>query len=428
MAIFIDPAKIDSAADSWSGFIYQGKVALYHVLRLLIEDDQSSSYHLQLDSLEDFAIVDKNIHQLSLHQVKALGSHLYSSYVNAFKKLEDRLLLYPCGKASFHLAIANEKTKAQIETIHTTIEIYEYRDGNSFCSLDNIDQSIEQLIIEYFTNKNLFGNNNQNYVEIVRNCLEDIIVSQIIAIHACNHRRNGLRLNEAAYYFTIPFTSFINLLQTDLNTKTADEEYYLNITKKLINKYYSEFALELCEELIEEGLVLTEEQKLKLDNYLLEINSLDKAELMSFMKNLMPHREFKLKTLFDFKDNNVSQDEFKDSFLRCLFELIVPTFKIREGLMWSSNDSKKYTATSIYAPQSDLKKICKKIYKNIIDNSFEIPYQSDYLITKDLEIDSIEIGLNNQIKIPEDNDIKNNITKWSNVGLVKIETAKNILV
>jgi hypothetical protein len=72
-------------------------------------------------------------------------------------------------------------------------------------------------------------------------------------------------------------------------------------------------------------------------------------------------------------------------------------------------------------------KICKKIYTNIIDNNFEIPYQSDYLITKDLEIDSIEKELNSQIKIPDDDDIKNNITKWSNVALVKIETAKNIL-
>lgn len=74
-----------------------------------------------------------------------------------------------------------------------------------------------------------------------------------------------------------------------------------------------------------------------------------------------------------------------------------------------------------------INKICKKIYKNIIDNSFEIPYQSDFLITKDIEIGSIREGLNNQIEIPDEINAKNNITKWSNVGLVKIETAKNIL-
>lgn len=427
MAIFIDPAKIDSAADSWSGFVYQGKVGLYQVLRLLIEENKSPNYHLQLDSLEDFAIVDENIKAITLHQVKALGSDSYNSYRNAFVKLEERLVMYPCQGAYFHLAIENQETKAQIEAIHTTINIYQYRDGNAYCGLDNIDDSIGELISIYFVDNNLNEFNNQNYIQIIKNCLEDIIVGQIIAIHACNHRRNGLRLNEAAYYFTIPFKSFIDLLHTDLNSKTADEVYYLNITRKLINKYYTEFALELEEELIEEGLVLTEEQRLKLDNHLLEINSLDKAELISFIKNLMPHREFKLQTLFDFKDKNVIQDDFKDSFLRCLFELKEPVFKIKEGLMWSCADSKKYTATAIYTPQSDLKKTCKKIYHNIIHNDFEIPYQSDYLITKDLEIDSIEIGLNNQTKIPDDDDIKNNITKWSKVGLVKIETIKNIL-
>lgn len=427
MTIFIDPAKIDSAADSWSGFIYQGKVALYHVLKLLIDGVNPNQLQLQLDSLDDFAIVDENINAITLHQVKALGSHLYSSYEAAFIKLEERLDMYPCETAFFHLATKNEMIKEEIENIHTTISIYEYWNGNTYCSLDDIDASIEELISIYFVNNNLNEFNNQNYIQIVRNCLEDVIISQIIAMHACNHRRGGLLINEAAYYFTIPFTSFTDLLNTDLNFKTADEVYYLNITKKLINNYYSEFALELEEEMVFEGIQLTEEQRLKLDNHLLEINSLNKAELMSFIKNLMPHREFKLQTLFDFKDNNISQDEFKDSFLKCLFELIEPTFKIKEGLMWSSNDSTKYTATSIYAPQSDLKKICKKIYKNIIDNSFEIPYQSDFLITKDIEIGSIKDGLNNQIDIPAEINAKNNITKWSNVGLVKIETAKNIL-
>lgn len=427
MAIFIDPEKIDSAADSWSGFIYQGKVALYHVLKLLIDDNHSVDYQLQLDSLEDFAIVDANIQPITLHQVKALKSNLYSSYEEAFRKLEKKLILYPCDGAYFHLAIPNELTKSQIETIHTTIEIYEYRNGNTFCTLDDIDLSIEELIHEYFINNNLEGYNNLNYIQIVRNCLEDVIVSQIIAIHACNQRRNGLRLNEAAYYFPIPLSNFKNLLEIDLNSKIADEEYYLNITKKLINKYYTEFAIELVEELNDEGMELTEIQRLKLDSHLLEMNTLNKTELISFIKNLMPHREFKLKTLFDFKDNNIAQEEFKNAFLKCLFELIEPTFNIKEGLMWSSNDSTKYTATTIYAPQCDFKKICKKIYKNIIDNSFEIPYQSDFLITRDIEIASIKEGLNNQIEIPEEINAKNNITKWSNVGLVKIETAKNIL-
>ena len=34
MIQLINPNDIHSAADTWNGFIYQGKVALYHVLKL----------------------------------------------------------------------------------------------------------------------------------------------------------------------------------------------------------------------------------------------------------------------------------------------------------------------------------------------------------------------------------------------------------
>lgn len=58
MSNLIDPNDIHSAADIWNGFIYQGKVALYHVLKLINNDkDNVDGLHLQLDSLENFAII-----------------------------------------------------------------------------------------------------------------------------------------------------------------------------------------------------------------------------------------------------------------------------------------------------------------------------------------------------------------------------------
>ncbi len=63
-----------TAITSWSGFVYQGKVALYHSLKLILEDIQGcSNYKLQLDSLEDFAILDEDDNPISLHQVNAGG-------------------------------------------------------------------------------------------------------------------------------------------------------------------------------------------------------------------------------------------------------------------------------------------------------------------------------------------------------------------
>ncbi|POB32564.1 hypothetical protein CRX65_16345, partial [Klebsiella pneumoniae] len=49
-----------SAISSWGGFVYQGKVALYHCLKLLIEKSFQQriidDFELQLDSTDDFAI------------------------------------------------------------------------------------------------------------------------------------------------------------------------------------------------------------------------------------------------------------------------------------------------------------------------------------------------------------------------------------
>lgn len=57
-----------SAISTWSGFVYQGKVALYHCLKLINADD--SGFELQLDSTDDFAIY-KGDKLISAYQVKA---------------------------------------------------------------------------------------------------------------------------------------------------------------------------------------------------------------------------------------------------------------------------------------------------------------------------------------------------------------------
>lgn len=64
------------ASPSWSGFNYQGKVALYYALKCInsesVEKD-FSNYNLMLEDNEDFEIViDKA--PISFHQVKAWQS------------------------------------------------------------------------------------------------------------------------------------------------------------------------------------------------------------------------------------------------------------------------------------------------------------------------------------------------------------------
>jgi hypothetical protein len=73
------------ASPSWSGFNYQGKVALYYALRLINAapvDSDLSNYSLMLESTEDFEI-RRDGDPVSFHQVKAYNSSTYSDYSDA---------------------------------------------------------------------------------------------------------------------------------------------------------------------------------------------------------------------------------------------------------------------------------------------------------------------------------------------------------
>ena len=69
----IEETLPESAISSWGGFVYQGKVALYHCLKLLtaksFQQRIIDNFELQLDSTDDFAIYcDGKV--ISTHQGK----------------------------------------------------------------------------------------------------------------------------------------------------------------------------------------------------------------------------------------------------------------------------------------------------------------------------------------------------------------------
>lgn len=77
------------ASPSWSGFNYQGKVALFHVLKIIREKLQDNpgfnfdDYDFILENNEDFDLREGGNYK-SFHQVKAVNKNNYSDYSNAF--------------------------------------------------------------------------------------------------------------------------------------------------------------------------------------------------------------------------------------------------------------------------------------------------------------------------------------------------------
>ncbi|MBA5806649.1 hypothetical protein F9883_01945 [Morganella morganii] len=121
------------ASPSWSGFNYQGKVALYYALTRINENSVGSNFgdqRLMLEDNEDFEILE-NGSSVSFHQVKAYNSSSYSKYSNAL--LEITLELY--------------------KNVHVSGKIHTWKNINAklnFCGLmDSLKDDIKILLDEY---------------------------------------------------------------------------------------------------------------------------------------------------------------------------------------------------------------------------------------------------------------------------------------
>ena len=108
------------ASPSWSGFNYQGKVALYHALTLInaepLETD-FSDFSLMLENIEDFEIMRNGI-LVSIHQVKAYNSSSYGQYSDALLEITLELHKQPnlIGKIHTWKPITSKKNFQDLAT------------------------------------------------------------------------------------------------------------------------------------------------------------------------------------------------------------------------------------------------------------------------------------------------------------------------
>ena len=412
-----------TAVPTWSGFIYQGRVALYHVLKLLNEktEQELNTLYIQIDSIEDFAIItydDNVVTPLTIHQVKAVNSHLYSTYEDDFKKLENKKteLQNVNTEALFHLCIQNEKTKDEINALHPLLNLYSYENNEYFCSLDEIDNKIKNLIILVRLKYNNEVQDNINAIEFLYDILEKRISDTVVNIHCQNH--NGTPIRVAAYNETIHLNYFLQIIKFDITEAIQDELYFELKIRSNLNRYYQQYCFDI------ENDETSEEVKKKMNNYLVYFNSLDPGNFKRFLQKIRPHKKICFSSLIEYTDGSINEDEIKDVFLMILSEIREPDNK---KIGWSCKDLKSYHPTSIKESNSDAGKIniSKKILNTALSTSIEVPFDSDFLITGECNVESIQLVAN---KISEVEELEpDKITSWRNVSLIDLETAKRKL-
>ncbi|TLE22570.1 ABC-three component system protein [Vibrio cholerae] len=207
-----------SAISSWSGFVYQGKVALYHSLKLIHDGDLE--FELQLDSSDDFAIYkDGKLH--TAHQVKAKISKYRSGYTTALE--QSTLIEHDKIKGTtryFHVSVQLNNTDDHKGASGETVKFYRYGD-NYYCGLGEIEGLTKGLIKNICEKQSITVSDNLinfNY------CLLSEKISTI-AIHC--HKLNqvdGVQEARAAYENRIKASS---LLADLLNEKPyQNRDYY----------------------------------------------------------------------------------------------------------------------------------------------------------------------------------------------------------
>lgn len=221
-----------SAVSSWSGFVYQGKIALYHSLKIIHDGDLD--FELQLDSSDDFAIY-KNGKLHTAHQVKAK----IGKYRNGYTKALEQSTLIEHDKIkgttrNFHVSVPLNNTDDHRGASGEIVKFYRYGD-NYYCGLGEIEGLTKELIKEICKKQHIIVSDNLinfNY------CLLSEKISTK-AIH--NHKLNqvdGISENRAAYEGRIKASNILEDLLTENPYQNRD--YYTVALKARLQTHLEE--------------------------------------------------------------------------------------------------------------------------------------------------------------------------------------------
>ncbi len=417
----------DTAIPSWSGYVYQGKVAIYHVIKTLCERPQEDCY-LQLDSLEDFALLKKENEIISLHQVKAHAKGPFSGYNDsagnsAFEKLKNRASEYGCDRAFFHLA--NEITNkpiSEIESEFSPVKVYKYEERYE-CPVDGIDSKIEEQVRKYFSEHSPEPEKSWRcdsaYIQKVKVFLFELVHDRVLKIHAMGQKSKG-SMAAVAFREKINLTEFTSILNANLS-QSGDAKYFLYLIRMDFRRYYLEF----CEKFSDSELCK------KMASYFETIEKLDTKSIVTFIQNITPHREIKFDSITDYHNHTLIQSEVQGAFFKILAELKQLDFKEAKSVFECLSASERYYPTAIQAGPSHDAAICEKIIQNALRTDLGLSYERDNLITTDIKVDSITDKAPHVLDTAKNDSQKaseyNRITLWKKIALIPLAEAKGII-
>ncbi|WP_114195213.1 ABC-three component system protein [Edaphovirga cremea] len=370
-----------TAISTWSGFVYQGKLALYHCLKMMSSDYEANrDLKLQLESQDDFAIF-RHQQCLSMHQVKAYKDTRFSAYSDGITTQRDNARQRGTPLAYFHVAREVTNIPATFEADYVPVRFYTYPipldvDGNvtqSFCPLNQVDIFIQNELSSLLVNvagqpawKNFIVAN-------IQNTLEAIVNSKVIITHSKIHESARHQAAIAASEF-IEFSELYGVIEADDYAPFENEAFFLSRLQIDIGTYYQEF----CER--QDGLSQAACQKL--DDYLAAITALDAEGMKAFLRATMPHKKGRFNTLGEFKDQSLDRDAMRLGMFTIFWKLVQAACNEGSGVAFSwLSDGIFYYPTGIHHAAEHQESICHDIMQQAISEGVECLFECGALIT-----------------------------------------------
>ena len=378
-----------TAISTWSGFVYQGKLALYHCLKMMSSDYEANrDLKLQLESQDDFAIF-RHQQCLSMHQVKAYKDTRFSAYRDGITTQRDSARERGVQLAYFHVAREVMNVPATFEADYGQVRFYAYPippdvEGNatqSFCPLSEVDRLIRNKLTSLLSNIAVLPAWKIHLVANIQNTLEAIVNSKVIMTHSRIHESVRHQTAIAAGEF-IEFSELYGVIEANDYTPFENEAFFLSRLQIDIGTYYQEF----CDR--QDGFSQAACQKL--DDYLAAITALDVDGMKSFLRATMPHKKGRFRTLDEFKEQSLDRDAMRLGMFTIFWKLVQAARNEVSGVAFSwLNDGLFYYPTGIHHAVEHQESICHDIMQQAISEDVECLFEGGVLITSAIDRPSI---------------------------------------
>lgn len=454
----IDNIDTHNAAPTWSGYIYQGKVAIYSALNVINNliyacSDKIEEYSLVIEDLEDFAI-NKNGNDKSIHQVKAKpNSHNIGNYSEAILLLLAKLEKYPhINEAVLHTATdLHEFTEEQLKK---NIKNYDTKDKKRLTDYKNIlfDDSADRVDkFDTVLPKLKIANETSSYG--IKNVLridqiDNIIKQEIKRFYEVTQSEHLYQVEEN---ISSVYAKFVYLIENQVHTSHLKKQKIIIKFTELINILNNESIFDYTEETA--SLVLLQSMCSQFNHYIDEneigeldeitytkkwnehqhaLNILEKKDFYSLCARLTPHKCFS-----PYKSVNIQElleviepTGIKDVFMRALLEtngrIEVPS-DLKDAYVLFE-DGKFHSLTTLTDHKNKYRYVGRMIINNINKNNdlSELLFDIDVFVTGYLNNewhDTItKIKIDEASPIVTKNDNREKITEPKTIKFIDIES------